>query len=176
MLTCTKKDKSWLSLIAFLKEKLNWFPVAYNRNDTIKHNPTYEIGKYLINIYKTHFVSCLTEDNKLTLYAQIKTKFGLEKYLNLITNSRERQAVTKLRISAHSLPIETGRYKGIDTNDTICPLCYQGVGNEAHYFTKCQNNKIINTNNLFTRKIIDINSAFTLLSCENIFIYIMCNG
>ena len=109
----------------------------------------------------------------MTLYAQVKTKFGLEKYLNLITNSRERQAVTKMRISAHSLPIETGRYKGIDTNDRICPLCYQGVGTEAHYFTKCQNNKIINTNNLFTRKLIDINSTFTLLSCENIFIYIM---
>ena len=74
----------WLSLVSFLKEKLNWFPVAYNRNDTIMHIPTYEIGKYLINIYKTHFVSCLTEDNKLALYAQVK-KFGLEKYLNLIT-------------------------------------------------------------------------------------------
>ena len=47
------------------------------------------------------------------------------------------------------------------------------VGNEAHHFTKCQNNKIINTNNLFTRKLIDINSAFTLLGCEDIFIYIM---
>ena len=168
MLTCTKKDKSWLSLVSFVKEKLNLFPVAYNRNDTIKHIPTYEIVKYLINIYKTHFVGCLTEDDKLALYAQVK-KFGLEKYSNLITNSRERQAVTKMRISAHSLPIETGRYKGIDTNDRICPLSYQDVGYEAHYFTKCQNN----TNNLFTRKLIDIKSAFTLKSCENIFLYIM---
>ena len=36
---------------------------TYNTKDTIKHIPTYEIGKHLINIYKTHFVSCLTEDN-----------------------------------------------------------------------------------------------------------------
>jgi hypothetical protein len=49
---------------------------------------------------------------KLDTYFYIKTHFGKEKYLE-INNFKIRQSICKIRVSAHSLNIETGRYKNI---------------------------------------------------------------
>ena len=58
---------------------------------------------------------------------------GIEKYLLEIKNFKYRQAVTRLRVSAHRLPVEIGRYKKISYCDRKCKLCDQGeVGNEQH--------------------------------------------
>ena len=46
---------------------------------------------------------------KLRLYTTLKERPGFETYLTL-KNPKFRQAIIKLRISAHKLPIETGRY------------------------------------------------------------------
>ena len=47
---------------------------------------------------------------KLDTYFYTKTHFGKEKYLQ-INNFKIRQSICKIRVSAHSLNIETGRYK-----------------------------------------------------------------
>ena len=50
----------------------------------------------------------------------------MEKYLIEIQNVKHRQAVTKLRISAQRLPVETvetGRYKNIPYCDRVCRHC-----------------------------------------------------
>ena len=62
---------------------------------------------------------------KLSTYRQIKIGFRKEKYLDPIKNFRERSALTKLRISAHRLEIETYRYskKPIPRNERLCSLC-----------------------------------------------------
>ena len=44
-----------------------------------------------------------------------------------------KSAMSKLRISAHNLPVETG----LPRDERICPFCSDEVGNEVHYFTKC---------------------------------------
>ena len=46
---------------------------------------------------------------KLRLYTTLKERPGFETYLTL-KNPKFRQVIIKLRISAHKLPIETGRY------------------------------------------------------------------
>ena len=46
--------------------------------------------------------------------------FEPEKYLFEITNFKHRQVVTKLRISAHKLTVETGRYNNTPYNDRLC--------------------------------------------------------
>ena len=47
---------------------------------------------------------------KHQVYAEIKTKNCFEKYL-VIENMNIRKAITKMRISSHKFPIETGRYE-----------------------------------------------------------------
>ena len=48
------------------------------------------------------------------------------------------QAITKLRISAHRLPVETGRYCNVPYDERICQHCnLNEVGNEQHYLMQC---------------------------------------
>ena len=47
---------------------------------------------------------------KLRILKKVKKHFECEKYLLEISNFKLRQAVTKLRISAHKLTVETSRY------------------------------------------------------------------
>ena len=60
------------------------------------------------------------------VFSKIKMNFEMEKYLIEIQNVKHRQAVTKLRISAQRLPVETvetGRYKNIPYCDRVCRHC-----------------------------------------------------
>ena len=52
--------------------------------------------------------------SKLNFYGEIKEKYTFEKYLDFIDNRQHKAALTKLRITAHRLHIETGRYKRYD--------------------------------------------------------------
>ena len=55
-----------------------------------------------------------------------------------------RKAITKMRISSHKFPIETGRFEERERSDRICPLCCNGVGNEEHYIFECEDKIIVN--------------------------------
>ena len=44
----------------------------------------------------------------------------------------------KTGISAHFLPIETGRYEGTPREKRVCPLCFsRSIGDEQHYLMYC---------------------------------------
>ena len=51
----------------------------------------------------------MNSGNKLRTHATFKYQFLCESYINTL-NCRERQALSKFRISAHKLEIERGRY------------------------------------------------------------------
>ena len=54
--------------------------------------------------------SSIRNSNKLTLYKELKKCFEFEDYLQYISSRQNRVFLTKLRVSAHSLRVETGRY------------------------------------------------------------------
>ena len=74
------------------------------------------------------------------LYTTLKERSGFETYL-ILNNPKIRQATTKLRISAHKLPIETGCYGQKTQTERICPSCCEGIGNVTHYILECKNRK-----------------------------------
>jgi len=55
----------------------------------------------------------------LILYNPIKEHFRLEPYLENIVSKKLRSALTKIRVSSHSLRIHTGRYEGKELNVNI---------------------------------------------------------
>ena len=73
------------------------------------------LKKILFNFYNTTWKNDrnLFNDGKLCTFTRIKTNFYFEPYLNILTNHQHRSLVTKLRISAHKLKVEIGRYKKI---------------------------------------------------------------
>jgi hypothetical protein len=68
-------------------------------------------------------------------YFKLKEYFGFEKYLEKLKNFDFRRSICKLRISAHKLMIEVGRYSGITWSERICNKCNSGLlGDEIHFF------------------------------------------
>ena len=75
---------------------------------------------------------------KLDTYFYIKTHFGKEKYLQINNNFKIRQSICKIRVSAHSLNIETGRYKNIISSERKCTNCSKGdIEDEKHFIVDC---------------------------------------
>ena len=76
-------------------------------------------------------------NSKLDFYKKIKTKFTLEQCLLDIKNGDIRRSVTRFRISGHKFPVEIERYLKIPRELRTCTICYEGIGNEFHYFSEC---------------------------------------
>ena len=97
--------------------------------------------KYKCNtIVKQHYLELWTKqahslkEGKLRTYSKIKTNFGYENYLSIIKNFEQRRRLSKLRISAHKLQIEIGRYQSTLRENRICCRCTSGqVEDEIHY-------------------------------------------
>ena len=83
----------------------------------------------------------ITSSSKLDFYASLKVSFGFSPYLSECTDPKLRRAITKLRISAHKLPIETERYMKTKAprEERICPFCCKSTGDEKHYLVDCRN-------------------------------------
>ena len=79
---------------------------------------------------------------KLEFYHSIKSNFQKEPYLDIIKNPANRYRITRLRISAHDLEIETGRYSNTARENRICKWCLitlsdNFIENETHVLYHC---------------------------------------
>ena len=85
----------------------------------------------------------ISECNKLEFYSDIKSKFKIEPYPNLVETRSHKNALTRLRTSVPSLRIETGCYKRYDkdlkayTNtprgERKYPICIDDIEYEYHF-------------------------------------------
>ena len=70
-------------------------------------------------------------------YVQFKFHFLKEDYLE-IPNAKHRKAMTRLRISAHRLAIERGRYNNTPLEKRLGLTCDgEVVEDEYHFLVKC---------------------------------------
>ena len=124
---------------------------------------------------------------KLDTYFNLKQSFCFEPYLSL-TNFHHRRAISKIRISAHNLMIESGRYKKpkpLPREDRLCKFCnLNEVENEIHFITRCL--KYDSEREEFYKTIRKLNANFDLLNdlqktmwllsqeCESVLIELAC--
>ncbi len=76
----------------------------------------------------------------LNLYKHVKPEFGYEKYLDIVQNKKLRSTFTRLRLSAHNLRIETGRYgrNRIERQERYCVYCdLRDIEDEFHFTLVC---------------------------------------
>ena len=114
------------------------------------------------------------ENGKLKIYKKLKMNISFENYLLGVKNFMHRQAVTRLRVSAHRLPVETGRYKKIEYIDRKCKHCDQNeVGNEEHYIMSCSNTMFVTLRENFLNSLYKINRSFEDFDMQSLFQYIL---
>ena len=91
------------------------------------------------NFHKNAFDSIKNPESKLRTYSLFKTDIGCEKYLHEVKNVKARQALTKFRLSNHTLSIERGRYTTPKTpkEQRFCPFCPDQVEDELHFLLTC---------------------------------------
>ncbi len=112
--------------------------------------------------------------NKLRTYNQLKQNFKQETYLTNIHNTKHRKSTTQLRISAHTLHIESQRGADRTPNERICTLCTgQHMEDEYHFLMQCP----IYQNHRSTLLSICAENCtnFTQLSHKQQFLWIMTN-
>ena len=83
----------------------------------------------------------LLDHNKLRFYKQLKGSFKIEPYIENIQNRSQRAWLSRYRVSAHKLRIETGRYTRPVTPvcDRACVYCDSlECDTEEHFILKCK--------------------------------------
>ena len=133
-----------------------WYSYVVNiqKLSGINHNANYAptpsdimlIRNKLKTRYSDHWMESLdnkpttlkNNKKKLRTYKLFKTQFNEEKYLNTIKNKDWKICLTKFRVSAHNLLIETGRHHNIKAEDRICKHCnLNEIEDEKHFLIEC---------------------------------------
>ena len=100
-----------------------------------------KLFKRLTDQYHQSSFSVINSSSKMKVLNLIKTAPGTESYLTEVANNKHRCAMTRLRLSAHSLEIEVGRYSHTDAENRFCQHCeFQGnkvVEDEIHFLITC---------------------------------------
>ena len=110
------------------------------------------------------------ENNKLDTYNSFKKDYKYEQYLDSVKNKKFRIAMTKYRISAHKLPIESGRYKGINRDNRICKLCNTNdLGDEKHYMFHCSHESFTEHREMFFKALFTYAPNLQGLSNDELF-------
>ena len=135
---CTGK-KNWVSNVKYLLES-NGFANVWNNPSSVSCK-TFHIcfRKRLEECFVQTWHGNINESSVLFSYKFFKDNFRLEMYLNCLPKQL-RYVLAKLRLSSHSLKIETGRYSRpkIDRNNRYCELCGNiEIEDEYHFVIVC---------------------------------------
>ena len=130
-----------LPWIETIKESLSTIGMYENYLDPCSqiNQGTHKIFyKRLSDIYHQNaFTTINDESSKLRTYALLKYKPGMSRYITEISSTKDRVALSKLRLSNHKLHIETGRFHNLDKTKRLCPFCKNQVENEIHFIVSC---------------------------------------
>ena len=125
-------------------EMLQEYLQKTNETEERRYGPiSNKLFKKLVEMFHETTLSAIQTSSKMKTLALLKSTPGKEQYLSDITNSKHRSALTRLRLSAHRLEIETGRYTVPKTQaeNRYCAHCqFEGnkaVEDEIHFLIKC---------------------------------------
>ena len=138
-----KGNKSWRGN---LDKILNIFGYKLSTDRNLESQLMSTMKKKYIEYWNKSLGNKDDNSGKLYLYRKIKSSFNVEPYLKQIRKRKFRRAMTALRISAHNLDIETGRYAAkksefVKREERHCSLCIEHnikiMGDEIHAVLVC---------------------------------------
>ena len=119
------------------------------------------------------FSSIKEPGSKLRTYALIKNEIGFERYLKETKKIDERIALTKFRLSNHSLMIEKGRYIGLKPEERLCSFCHEYIEDEIHFLVYCPIYKACKQG--FDWEQANLNLFLNVFTNEEKFLYLFTN-
>ena len=125
-----RKELNWLSTVFYLLQIAGYnFPSISNYLEVDEGITVKNLKTELQKLYRQHFFKTISLSSKLApIYGKIKKEYREEPYVSQVEYHKYRSAITRFRISAHNLPIEKGRWQGIDKSERRCKKC---INNDA---------------------------------------------
>ena len=100
--------------------------------------PFNNIKQRILDMYNQKWYSDINNSSRLQLYSIYKHDFKPEKYLNIITETKYKVALSHFRTSSHDLRIETGRYDNTPRDQRLCNSCNMNkIEDEFHFLLVC---------------------------------------
>ena len=96
-----------------------------------------EISKICQGNYDRFWKRSILESSKATSFCKFKINIGLEAHLILKCNITYKKAISRFRMSNHTLMIEKGRHARIERNERKCLFCKNKLEDEAHFLLDC---------------------------------------
>ena len=133
----TNQSNPWIIKIKVILQNLG-FPFLIHNMTLLK--PYLQQIKLRISDQNVQSQNALiNESSKLTFFRSVYTMGYRPPYIDILKNVKDRAAICKIRISAHNLMIEKGRYLNIPKTDRNCPICNVGqIENEEHFLLHCK--------------------------------------
>ena len=100
----------------------------------------------LIDTYVQNWRSDIRDNSVLHVFKYLKSEFQYSDYLSVMNNKLYRSIITKFRISAHCLRIETGRYgqNRLDRSERTCEVCQtRDIEDEFHMLFVCPRYRLL---------------------------------
>jgi hypothetical protein len=129
------------NLVSNVKKLLNshGFGYAFYNTGNVDVNFPSMFKERVIDSYIQQWHTSVESSPVLYTYKWLKLNFGYQTYLDVLPFPL-RCNITKIRLSSHSLRIQTGRYGAnrIDRNQRICLYCDSGdIEDEFHFICIC---------------------------------------
>lgn len=143
VLSAFKEDKNLVSRISWQKKLSSLLQKLNVTSMNISHTTLkYRLQEHYQNKIHEQLKNISKSDcGKLAFYSKIinQNEYKLQHYLRLPLKKCDRSVLTKLRISAHPLYIETGRYSKppIPKEKRLCCSCRLFIEDEKHFVLYC---------------------------------------
>lgn len=137
---CDLGKKNWLENVKQLLNTHGYGYVWENPQSVCPETFCNSFKQRLHDVFIQTWKTDLTANQVLTLYGHYKDNFQYEEYLDISVCRKYRSAITMLRLSSHSLRIETGRHgqNRIARRERLCQMCTKvDIEDEYHFVLVC---------------------------------------
>ena len=133
------RKTNWATLVKNLLSELGFYEVWLNQGVGNEKLFISIFNQRLQDNFRQDWQSRLNDSPKSRLYC-LFSNFGCQRYLTIDIENKYKIALTKLRVSSHTLEIEKGRYKKPNptpVNERKCQEC-NIVEDEFHFLFECK--------------------------------------
>jgi hypothetical protein len=131
-------DGNWAFQIKSILQEHGFLYVWLQQSDIYTQIPFLEIKQRIIDNFLQRWYSEVVNSRRLETYSLFKHAFERERYLEVITDQRFKNALARFRTSSHRLNIEIGRYNNVPRDQRVCLSCNMNIlENEYHFLLVC---------------------------------------
>ena len=170
----SKSNNGWFSQMGCIFNSLGLSYLSDTSNVSLRKQ--FSVKQRIIDIHIQEQNMRLRNSKKLNTLMKFYKSNSRPSYVDILKNKNERAMLSKMRVSAHKLAIESGRYTRIKTpkRERLCTVCNSGeIEDEEHFLLNCNAytsirhgflTKLVNMNNqcLDLKIILDNNNYYIL--------------